>query len=115
MADDSVARSLDTGEVFDLIIIRLGGKVNKRKKKLSKSVYGTSHTISLNEAGYIYQDGAEGIIIGSGQHGITELSAEANNFFRSKRCEVRLLSTPEAIPVWNRSEGKWIALFHVTC
>jgi hypothetical protein len=29
------------------VLIRLGGKVAKRKKKLSKAVYGTSHTISL--------------------------------------------------------------------
>ena len=32
------------------IMIRLSGKVKKRKKKLSKAVYGTSHTSSLDEA-----------------------------------------------------------------
>jgi hypothetical protein len=33
------------GEVFTHdVIIRLGGRVEKRKKKLSKAVYGTSHT-----------------------------------------------------------------------
>ena len=35
------------GEVFTHdVIIRLGGRVEKRNKKLSKAVYGTSHTIS---------------------------------------------------------------------
>jgi hypothetical protein len=39
------------GEIFTHdVIIRLGGRVEKRKKKLSKAVYGTSHTISLAEA-----------------------------------------------------------------
>ena len=39
------------GKVFEHdVLIRLGGKVEKRKKKLSKAVYGTSHTISLAEA-----------------------------------------------------------------
>src|SRR4029453_9034399 len=48
------------GEVFThVVIIRLGGRVEKRKKKLSKAVYGTSHTISLAEAEHLYQDGVE--------------------------------------------------------
>ena len=39
------------GEVLECdVIVRLNGKVKKRKKKLSKAVYGTSHTISLDEA-----------------------------------------------------------------
>ena len=33
------------GKVFEHdVLIRLGGQVEKRKKKLSKAVYGTSHT-----------------------------------------------------------------------
>ena len=32
------------------VVIRLDGSVKKRKKKLSKRIYGTSHTISLDEA-----------------------------------------------------------------
>jgi len=42
------------------VIIRLGGQVKKRKKKLSKAVYGTSHTISLAEAKHVYQQGRRG-------------------------------------------------------
>ena len=29
------------------VIIRLNGEVEKRKKKLSKALYGTSHIVSL--------------------------------------------------------------------
>ncbi len=104
------------GVVYDHdIIITLEGKVKKRKKKLSKAVYGTSHTISQDEANYVYQEGSKGIIIGSGQYGIAELSVEATNYFRKKDCKVKLLATPDAIQEWNRAEGKWIALFHITC
>jgi hypothetical protein len=39
------------------VLIRLGGELEKRKKKLSKAVYGTSHTISLAEARHVYQQG----------------------------------------------------------
>ena len=104
------------GEVFTHdVIIRLGGRVEKRKKKLSKAVYGTSHTISLAEAEHLYQDGAERLLIGAGQHGQVGLSEEATAFFARNRCQVELLPTPEVIPVWNQAEGAVIGLFHVTC
>jgi hypothetical protein len=85
------------GEVFDHdVIIRLDGRVKKRKKKLSKAIYGTSHTISLDEAQHVYQEGAKRLIVGAGQYGLVELS-------------------DEAIQAWNEAEGAVIGLFHVTC
>ena len=103
------------GEVFDHdVIIRLGGRVKKRKK-LSKAVYGTSHTISLAEAEHLYQEGVERLLIGAGQEGRVGLSEEAATYFGRKRCQVELLSTPEVISVWNQAEGAVIGLLHVTC
>jgi len=49
------------------VIIRLSGKVVKRKKKLSKKYYGTSHVISKEEAKFVFEKGCEQIVIGSGQ------------------------------------------------
>lgn len=97
------------------VLIRLSGEVKKRKKKLSKAVYGTSHTISLEEAGHIYEKGAETLIIGSGQNGMVALSNEAADFFRNKKVRVDLSPIPEAIHRWNKAEGATIGLFHVTC
>ncbi len=97
------------------ILISPGGKVRKRKKKLSKAVYGTSHKISLDEIFYVYEEKAEGIVIGSGQYGAAELSAEAAEFLRDKNCRVVLEPTPEAIRRWNAAKGRWIGLFHITC
>ena len=97
------------------IIIRLDGKVEKRKKKLSKEIFGTSHVVSLAEAEYVYEDGATKIIVGAGQSGMLKLSDEAADFFKKKQCAVELLSTPEAIQRWNKAEGSTIGLFHVTC
>ena len=103
------------GEVFKRdVIIRLDGQVKKRKKKLSKAIYGTSHTISLDEAKHIYQKGAERLIIGTGQFGLVKLSDEAVEYL-SGRCAVKLLPTPEAIQAWNEAEGAVIGMFHVTC
>ena len=97
------------------IFIRLSGKIKKRKKKLSKAVYGTSHTISLEEIKYIYQDGADLLIIGSGQEDMVRLSEEAADYLNKKKCKVNLQPTPKAIKYWNKAEGAVICLFHVTC
>jgi hypothetical protein len=104
------------GEVFERdVVIRLDGAIKKRKKKLSKAVYGTSHTVSLDEAKHIYDRGAERLIIGAGQYGFVKLSDEAAEYLARKRCGVEILPTPEAIDAWNQAEGAVIAMFHVTC
>jgi hypothetical protein len=57
------------GTAFDHdVVISPDGEVSKRKKKLSKAVYGTSHTISLEEARYVYgrAAGADRLIVGAG-------------------------------------------------
>jgi hypothetical protein len=97
------------------LLIRLDGEVSKRKKRLSKDVFGTSHILSLAEAEYIFEDGAETIIIGSGQSGLLKLSSEAAAFFQQKECKVELLPTPEAIHLWNKAESLTIGMFHITC
>ena len=97
------------------VLIYLSGKVKKRKKKRSKAVFGTSHTISLAEAEYIFENGAEQLIIGSGQYGMVNLSTEASAYFKEKNVRVELSPTPEAIHRWNQAEGPTAGLFHVTC
>ena len=104
------------GQVYEHdVIIRLGGEVQKRKKKLSKAVYGTAHVISLDEAQYVYEEGAAQLIIGTGQSGLVELSDEAADYLRCQQCRVQLLPTPAAIRVWNEAAGAVNGLFHVTC
>lgn len=97
------------------VLIRLDGSVKKRKKKLSKAIYGTSHTISLAEAEHVYEPGAERLIIGTGQFDRVRLSDEAEDFFARKNCQVELRSTPQALKAWNQAEDATIGLFHVTC
>jgi len=40
------------------VVIRLSGEVIKRKKKLSKKYYGTSHVLSKDEAKFVFEKGA---------------------------------------------------------
>jgi hypothetical protein len=97
------------------VIIRLSGEIAKRKKKLSKKYYGTSHVLSKDEAKFIFEDGCEQLILGSGQMGNVHLSPEAEAYFAKKGCAVLLQPTPEAIYTFNHSHARKIGLFHVTC
>jgi hypothetical protein len=97
------------------VVLRLSGKVKKRKKRLSKAVYGTSHIVSLAEAKDVFQKGAKRLILGTGQQGMVRLSDEAAEYFKRKGCEVEVAPTPAAITAWNQARGAVIGLFHVTC
>jgi hypothetical protein len=97
------------------VIIRLSGEVVKRKKKLSKKYYGTSHVLSKDEAKFIFEKGCEQLILGSGQIGNVRLSPEAEAYFKKKGCKILLQPTAEAQHAFNKSRAKKIGLFHVTC
>ena len=107
--------TLEGREIPNDVILRLDGSVEKRKKKLSKKIYGTSHTISLEEAQYIYEKGAKLLIIGTGHYDRVCLSDEAEIYFKNRDCQVKLAVTPKAIDAWNTADDKVIGLFHVTC
>jgi hypothetical protein len=59
------------------VIICLSGEVVKRKKKLSKKHYGTSHVLSKDEAKFVFEKGCEQLILGSGQMGNVHLKVVA--------------------------------------
>lgn len=104
------------GTVYDHdVVIRRSGEVIKRKKRLSKRIYGTSHVISEDEAEYIYEEGCTEMIVGTGQYGNVTLSPEAELFFRRRGCKVIAEATPQAIETFNRKMGEKLGLFHVTC
>lgn len=104
------------GRVFDHdVVVRMSGEVVKRKKKLSKRLYGTSHIVSKAEAKAIFEEGCDVLVLGSGQEGNVELSAEAEAYFAKKGCKVLADRTPEAIRIFNQTQRKKIGLFHVTC
>ena len=104
------------GKTYDHdVIIRLSGEIVKRKKKLSKRLYGTSHVMSEDEAKFVFEEGCKRLILGSGQEGNVRLSREAGAFFAKKNCEVVIKPTPQAIRAFNEAPGKKIGLFHVTC
>src|SRR6476661_8596483 len=76
------------------VIIRLSGEVVKRKKKLSKKYYGTSHVLSKDEAKFVFERECEQLILGSGQMGNVRLSPEAEAYFAKKRLQSPVAANP---------------------
>jgi hypothetical protein len=97
------------------VLIRLSGKIEKRKKKLSKKLFGTSHIMSREEAKFVYEKGSKVFVLGTGQNDNVRLSPEAAAFFERMGCEVLAEATPHAVATFNRAKGRRIGLFHVTC
>ena len=104
------------GKTYDHdVVIRLSDKVVKRKKKLSKRLYGTSHTISEDEARFLFEKGCKELILGTGQYGNAALSPEVAAYLKTKGCKVTARPTPKAIKIYNLTRKPKVGLFHVTC
>jgi len=67
------------------------------------------------EAKFVFENGCQQLILGTGQMGNVHLSPEAEAYFAKKGCAVLLQPTPRAIHTFNSSHAKKIGLFHVTC
>ena len=88
------------------VVIRLTGDVMKRKKKLSKKLYGTSHLVSKDEAKFVFEKGAEVLIVGSGREGNVRLSPEAGAYLAKKACEIASRPTPKARRLFNETRRR---------
>jgi len=105
-----------SGETYDHdVVIRLSEQVVKRKKKLSKRIYGSSHTVSEDEVRFVFEKGCKELIFGTGQYGNAALAPEAAAFLEKKGCRVIAEPTPDAVQTFNASRKRKIGLFHVTC
>ncbi len=88
--------AMDGSDIEHDVLIRLSGEIKKRKKKLSKAVFGTSHIISLEEAEQIFEKGADRLIIGSGQDGNVRLLKRRPSILRKRMS--RLISRSPPMP-----------------
>ena len=86
------------------VIIRLSGEVARRKKKLSKKYYGTSHVLSKDEAKFVFENGCEQLILGSGQMGNVHLSPEAETYFAKRVVHGPVAAAPK--PAQTRGHSK---------
>jgi hypothetical protein len=104
------------GKRYDFdIIVHVDGSVTKREKGLSrkkKEKYG--HTpLTSKELKVLGREAPEMIIIGTGHSGSMPLTPKAEKFLNAYPYYIG--KTPEALERLAISEGKTVALLHVTC
>lgn len=97
------------------VYIWANGKIQKRKKKLSKKVYGTSHKISCDELDYLLFEGLKILLVGIGQHARVRISDPGIELLAMRKVQAILRPTPKAIEIWNSNDEIKLGLFHVTC
>ena len=103
-------------ETYDRdIYILADGEVKKRKKKLAKEVYGTSHKIGPDELAAICKGKPKIVFIGTGQQGVAELTEEGRRYLEKQGIDYAALPTPEIVASYNKCDKRKAALLHVTC
>jgi hypothetical protein len=80
------------------VIIRLSGEVVKRKKKLSKKYYGTSHVLSKDEAIVCLREGVQPAYCWLGPNGQCAPIAGSRSLFRKKRLQSSVAADPRCDP-----------------
>jgi hypothetical protein len=97
------------------LVIRANGKVRKRKKKLARELFGTSHRIGVEEVRRLCDPPPDTLVIGTGHHGMAQLDDEARAHLEAEGIAVEVHPSAEAAEVFNRLEGTKCLLLHVTC
>lgn len=94
------------------IIIYPAGAIENRYKDFQ----GDNHLISKWEIEKVIKcEKPEVIIVGTGQAGIVSVLEETRKFLAEQNIKLITEPTPQAIQIFNRTQGKKCAIFHVTC
>lgn len=97
------------------VYVLADGRVKKRKKKLAKRAYGTSHKIGPDELAKVCEGDPQAVFLGTGQYGVAELTDDGERFLRDRDVAWRAMPTPQAIRAYNDCSAAKAALLHVTC
>ena len=97
------------------VVIRVDGKVKKRKKAAVKERLGTSHVVDVEELQRICRGGPEVVFIGSGHQGQMALNAESELYLSQRRIRLEVARTPDLAQAYNACSDRKVALIHVTC
>ena len=97
------------------IVIYPSGKIERRKKEISKRKHGTSHKFDPEELREYLKEDFNVLIVGTGMYGALKLLPDAREIVRDK--EIIEKPTPEATRLFNelRKDKKVLGIFHITC
>jgi hypothetical protein len=97
------------------IYILANGAVQKRKKKLAKQIYGTSHSIGPEELKKISLGKPQVVFVGTGQQGAAALTEDGQRYLDEEGISCQAMPTPEIVAAYNQCDKPKAAVIHVTC
>lgn len=100
-----------TGDIY----IRADAKVKKRKKRIAKAVYGTSHKLGPAELVRVCKGRPELLIVGAGRDGMLALESAGEEYLRARGIEFVVKPSGEAAEAFNAARRRRALLMHVTC
>lgn len=86
--------------------------------KVEKDLLETRHSLSEKEFFRLVRENPEVIIIGTGQHGVCEVSKTFLELAKSRKVEVIVEKSPKAVSKFNeltKAGKRAVAYIHVTC
>ena len=97
------------------IVVYPSGRVEKRKKWLSKNKHGTSHKLDPDELMEYLTEDFDVLIVGTGYYGYLSLLPESRELVKDR--EVYELPTGKAVELFNdlNEKKRVLGIFHVTC
>lgn len=97
------------------IVIYPSGKIEPRKKEISKRKHGTSHKFDPDELREYLGEDFDVLIVGTGIYGMLSLLPESRGLAGGR--EIIEKPTPEAARLFNelRKKKRVLGIFHVTC
>lgn len=111
--DYSFGRIRVDGNVYDHDLVIAPGKIQKRKKKLSKKFRESFGHTPLSTEEKIPWNCTQ-LVIGTGM-GALPVMDEVKQEARRRGVQLRILSTREAIDLLNKQPKDTNAILHVTC
>ncbi|WP_297462941.1 Mth938-like domain-containing protein [Thermococcus sp.] len=112
----SFGRIIIDGRTYDHdVVVYPSGRVERRKKWLSKEKHGTSHRFDPDELKEYLKEDFDVLLVGTGFYGYLSLLPESRGLVEGK--EVIEIPTGKAVEKFNELAGKRrvLAVFHVTC
>jgi hypothetical protein len=95
------------------ILVRVNGKVKRRKKKSAKATQDDAHVVGAKELERVCKGGPEIVFVGTGASGETTLSDEAKRFLSQRSIALEARPTPEVIDAYNESTLRKAALLRI--
>ncbi|MBP1911131.1 Mth938-like domain-containing protein [Thermococcus stetteri] len=97
------------------IVVYPSGRIERRKKEISKRKHGTSHKLDPEELKEYLTEDFDVLVVGTGMYGMLSLLPESRELVKEK--EVLELPTGKAVEIFNdlQKKKRVLGIFHVTC